>query len=320
MICVQTASRLHFGLLSVRADGAGRYFGGAGLMVGQPGVTLRVRPASAWSAQGPLAGRVLDLAHKVVLTLPPERRQPSHLHVEQAAPEHMGLGTGTQLGLAVARAITTAAGLPELAVDELARRVGRGRRSALGIHGFAHGGFLVDGGKRVPEQVAPLVARVDFPDVWRVVLVLPPWAQGLHGAGEVQAFERLRSESGPPGLTDCLCRLVLLGMLPALMERDLEGFGEAVYDFNRRVGEVFATVQGGCYLDARVADLVAFLRRQGVRGVGQSSWGPSVFAVASDEDQAAALVRMLRGRFALQAHEVLACRASNQGAKQEELP
>jgi beta-RFAP synthase len=283
-------------------------------MVDQPGVTVRVQPAPAWSADGPLAQRALDFAHKIVRTLPPDQRQPYHLHIEQAAPEHMGLGTGTQLGLAVARAITTAAGWPALAIDDLARRIERGRRSALGIHGFAHGGFLVDGGKRTADDVAPLVARVAVPETWRILLVLPPWAPGLHGDGEGQAFERLRTEPATPGLTDRLCRLVLLGMLPALIERDLEGFGEAVYDFNRRVGELFAPVQGGCYAQAGVADLVSFLRRQGIRGVGQSSWGPSVFAVVGAEDQATALVRLLRKHFALQPHEVLACRPSNHGA------
>lgn len=314
MIRVRTASRLHFGLLSFSADPSGgeRRFGGAGLMVDRPGVSLCVRPAAAWSAEGPLAARALAFAQQVATTLPPALRRPYHVQVEQAAPEHSGLGTGTQLGLAVARAVTTACGLPELSVEELARRVGRGRRSALGIHGFTRGGFLVDGGKRRAEEVAPSVARADFPEPWRVVLVLPPWAQGLHGEGEVLAFERLRAE---PELTDRLCRLVLLGMLPALIERDLEAFGEAVYEFNRRVGEVFAPVQGGCYAHARVADLVASLRREGVRGVGQSSWGPGVFALAGDDEQAAALVRTVRARAALQAHEVIVCRGSNQGAQ-----
>ena len=317
MIRVRAASRLHFGLLSFAAAASGgeRRFGGAGLMVEQPGVTLGVRPAARWSAEGPLAARALDFAHQVAATVPPERRQPYHVHVEQAAPEHSGLGTGTQLGLAVARAVTTASGLPELPVEDLARRVGRGRRSGLGIHGFARGGFLVDGGKCRADAIAPLVARAEFPESWRVVLALPPWAQGLHGEGEVQAFERLRAE---PGLTDRLCRLVLLGMLPALSEGDLEAFGEAVYEFNRRVGEVFAPVQDGCYSHARVADLIACLRREGVRGVGQSSWGPGVFAVAGDDDRAAALARMVGARAALQAHEVLVCRASNHGAQVSE--
>src|SRR5262249_38997419 len=137
-----------------------------------------------------------------------------------------------------------------------------------------------------PGAVAPLLARVAFPEEWRVVLVLPPWGRGRHGIEESEAFQRLAGRSVPLETTDRLCRLVLLGLLPALRERDLEAFGEALYDLNARVGELFATVQGGVYAEARVVELVAFVRRQGVRGVGQSSWGPAVFAVTTDADRA----------------------------------
>src|SRR5208282_5500231 len=96
-----------------------------------------------------------------------------------------------------------------------------------------------------------------------------------------------------------LCRLVVLGMLPALVEADLEAFGEAVHDFNARAGETFAAVQGGIYASPRGAEIVAFLRRSGIRGVGQSSWGPALFAVVEDDDRARALAEALRARFAL---------------------
>src|SRR5262249_15266403 len=156
-----------------------RQFGGAGLMVEQPGLCLAVRPAAEWSAAGPLAERALDFARRFAGALPPATLPPQHIVVEASPPEHMGLGTGTQLGMAVARALAEAAGLA-LDGPELARRVGRGARSGLGVHGFTHGGFLVDGGKRAADGVAPLVARLAFPEEWRVVVVLPPWGRGRH--------------------------------------------------------------------------------------------------------------------------------------------
>lgn len=330
MIRVRAASRLHFGLLGFGPQEPAssregetplpaRRFGGAGLMVRQPGLTLAVRPAATWSAEGPLAERALAFARQLVQTFAPARLEPQHLHVEQAAPEHAGLGTGTGLGLAVARALAVAAGLTGLTVEDLAYRVGRGKRSGLGIHGFARGGFLVDGGKDGLDAAAPLVARVDFPESWRVVLILPARSQGLHGESEIRAFERLREAGAASAKTDRLCRLVLLGMLPALVERDLDAFGEAVHDFNRRVGEWFAPVQGGCYAHPRTAAVVAFIRQWGVRGVGQSSWGPAVFAIAKDEDQAGALVGELRQRFGFQEPEVISCSACNRGAAIEEI-
>jgi beta-RFAP synthase len=274
-------------------------------MVGRPGLRLSAAPAEEWSAEGPLAGRALAFARKF------GDGPPLRLAVEQAAPEHAGLGTGTQLGLAVGRLLAAAWGL-ELSVAELARRVGRGLRSALGVYGFEQGGFLVEAGKRGDDALSPLVARAAFPESWRLVLALPRQAPGLHGPDEQAAFRRL-AESATPVPTDALCRLVLLGMLPALAEGDLGPFGEALFDFNARVGEAFARVQGGPYAGSRVAELVAFLRGQGVRGVGQSSWGPAVFAVVGDEERATHLAALVGRQFGLSADEVFVTRACNRG-------
>jgi beta-RFAP synthase len=216
------------------------------------------------------------------------------------------------LGLAVARAVATVAGHADEDVAALARRAGRGERSALGIHGFAHGGFLVEAGQRTPEVLPPLVARLAFPEEWRVLLILPPGGPGLHGQLEKQAFARLTSPSA--AWTDALCRLVLLGMLPALLERDLATFGEAVHDFNARVGEVFAPVQGGTYADPRVSDVVRFVRAQGAPGVGQSSWGLATYAIVADEDRGNDLVRRVRREFNLSIGEAILTRGRNRGA------
>jgi predicted sugar kinase len=109
-------------------------------------------------------------------------------------------------------------------------------------------------------------------------------------------------------------------MLPALIERDLPAFGEAVYDFNARVGEMFAPIQGGLYAHPHLADLVALVRRQGVRGVGQSSWGPTVFAIVADPDQANDLAGRLRQWSGLGTAEILVTQACNHGAILEALP
>ncbi len=325
MIRVQAPSRLHFGLLSIPAGThwpnrhgeetlPARRFGGVGLMIESPGVRLTVQPAPEWAATGPLGERALGYARRFVQTVPAEVVQPQRLEIEASAPEHAGLGSGTQLGLAVARALAAAFGMANLGTVELARRIGRGRRSALGIYGFERGGFLVEGGKLQPDTIAPLLAHVPFPEAWQVVLALPQGEQGLHGPEESRAFQCLYERGASPTVTDALCRLVLLGMLPALAEQDLNAFGEAVYDFNARVGEVFAPVQGGTYASPRLAELVSFVRQQGVRGVGQSSWGPAVFAVTADAEQAEDLVQRLRTRFQLPSTEAFRTGGSRCGA------
>jgi beta-RFAP synthase len=324
---IHTASRLHFGLLSLPGEGAwsdrhgkpvlpARRFGGVGLMIQSPGITLRARPAREWSVEGPLAERALRHARRFQHSLEdeaPASTSPQHLTVAAAPREHVGLGVGTQLALGVAALLAHAWGRA-LSVEELALRVERGARSALGVHGFAQGGFLVESGKGPGIALAPLAARVDFPQAWRVVLVLPEQSPGLHGGAEQAAFARL---AAPLPATDSLCRLVLLGMLPALVEEDLPAFGEALHDFNARVGEMFAPVQGGTYAGPATAELIAFLRRQGVAGAGQSSWGPGVFAVV-EQDRAEHLAGRLRDFVGPAGAEVHVTAACNRGAQLEE--
>src|SRR5262245_40672287 len=142
MVRLTTGSRLHFGLLALRGANS-RFFGGAGLMIESPGVSVAVEPAPSWSSSGPAAARALDFARHFVAScaaLPPDTA--FSIRVEQCAAEHTGLGTGTQLGLAVAAALAEALQLRLTAV-ELARHIGRGERSAIGIHGFEQGGFLI---------------------------------------------------------------------------------------------------------------------------------------------------------------------------------
>ena len=280
-------------------------------MVKDPGLALSIEPAAAWSASGPCADRALAFAKTCCDGL--GILETFAITVDRCPVEHIGLGTGTQLGLAVARAITLACGQSAMSVTDLAKLVGRGRRSALGIHGFAQGGFLVEAGKRDPHAIAPLVARLPFPDDWRVLLVVPHGLQGAHGGKELEAFDALGRLQPGLAATDNLCRLVLLGMLPAIVERDLEAFGAALHDFNRRAGEMFRPWQGDIYSHPEVAKVIRLLRSAGVKGVGHSSWGPAVFAVVA-AGEAAGLGDWLTRDHGFEQGEILVTSASNTGS------
>ena len=279
---IMTGSRVHFGLFQPGPVPPGeRRFGSAGMMIASLGFHIRMTPASSWSAEGSLAERALGFARKCL-----ERVEvpPHHLTILQAPPEHVGLGSGTQLGLAIARLLA-----PGLSALELAELSGRGRRSGLGVHGFDRGGFLVDGGRYEGGPPAGLAARMDVPSQWRILLVMPPGDANWHGKREQSAFDAL----APSPHTDRLCRLTLLGMLPALAERDCDRFGEALHEFNALSGEVFAPAQGGNYAGPAIAEAVAHLRSLGVRGTGQSSWGPLVFGIVADADRAVFVARRM---------------------------
>ena len=223
--------------------------------------------------------------------LPESERQPFAVLVERCPAEHIGLGVGTQLGLAVAKALAVAGGRGDTSAVELAAMIGRGERSAIGVHGFDRGGLLIEAGKQPGEAVSPLVERVELPAAWRVVLLTPPGMGEWHGDRERRAFATARG-----GEPEALRRLAETGILPAARAGDLEAFGEAVHEFNRRAGEPFAAAQGGPYASPEITNLIAAVRRSGVRGVGQSSWGPTVFAVVGDSDRALSLALRFRGR------------------------
>jgi beta-RFAP synthase len=278
---LSTPSRLHFGLLAYGPD-APRQFGGVGLAVERPGIEMIVRPASEWSAVGPLADRALRVARQVAHRLEQNgvRVPPAEFDIQRAPPEHAGLGTGTQLSLAVTRALTRLGGLDDSNAEVLADLSGRAQRSGIGLYGFLHGGLIVDGGHLTPDAVPPLLARLAFPADWAVLVVLPAVEAGLHGLREAQAFSELPPI--PDHETDRLCRLVLLGMLPAVLEHDLATFGAALTELQSRVGQCFAPAQGGVYARPESAELVAYLRAEGLKGVGQSSWGPTLYGFSAE--------------------------------------
>ncbi|HVT28742.1 MAG TPA: hypothetical protein VHE81_12075, partial [Lacipirellulaceae bacterium] len=231
----------------------------------------------------------------------------------ESPPNHVGLGVGTQLALAVAAGLRRFFGLADVSVEEFAMAVGRGARSAVGTYGFKQGGLIVDAGKIAGETMGRLCRRVELPDGWRFVLVCRKDARGLAGSSESGAFARLPPV--PLEVTDELWAITREQMLPAVEQQDCGMFGESVYRFGRLAGESFSAVQGGPFANAEIARLVKSIRDFGVPGVGQSSWGPMVFAVTENEEEARRLVEWLgRTRDGI-AYEITVARPNNTGAE-----
>jgi beta-ribofuranosylaminobenzene 5'-phosphate synthase len=313
-LLVRTPGRLHFGLLGWGPESR-RQFGGLGLMIESPGIELTVERATTQVVQGPLSDRVARILEIVRerIAAPGILARPVAIRILQAPPEHIGLGVGTQLSLAIASAVLQLAGYPDPSVEQLALLTGRGHRSGIGLHGFRRGGFLVDGGRREEGSVPPLLTRHHFPDEWSVLVVQPPGRHGLHGRDELRAFSEL-----PPiaeSLTDRLCRLVMLGILPAIVERDLAAFGAAIEELQAHVGASFAPAQGGPYSSPRAAEIVGELHKAGFTGCGQSSWGPTLYAFSDrPRDEVSRQAERLRGRLGLDDRAALVTHAADHGA------
>jgi beta-RFAP synthase len=283
---VEAPARLHLGMLAVAGDGP-RRFGGLGVSVRRPAVVLEARPADELSTEGPDAERALMFAQRCHAAL--ELDGGAQLRVIEGIPPHAGLGSGTKLALAVGQALATLHGRT-VDAPRLAQAVGRAARSAVGTWTFALGGLVVEGGvRRGEERPAPLLARYEMPEEWRVVLVVPRAEAGLSGVAEEEAFRRL-VPSAERSAT--IAQLVLTSLLPALVERDLEEFGAALTSVQQLVGDAFATVQGGRF-HPRAGAVVEALLRQGAAGAGQSSWGPAVYGVVGGEGAGRELARRM---------------------------
>jgi beta-ribofuranosylaminobenzene 5'-phosphate synthase len=317
-VAVATPCRLHFGLLRFEQD-AGRSFGGLGLMLQTPRTVVEVEPSARWSATGPNADRALSIAQGALVAVD-AAKEPAALRiaVAEAIPAHRGLGAGTQLACAVAAAVRAVVGLPPASAEQLARLTGRGRRSAVGCHGFVRGGLIWELGRRQHDLLGQLKERIETPSEWRVALVTPLAVQGLSGQSESIAFDALPTT--PETIAHRLAELAEQHVLPAARRADLAAFGEAIYEYGRLAGECFAPVQGGCYASPQIAECVAAIRDLGVPGAGQSSWGPTVFAVTANEDEARRLVDGLASRFPPSRYDLEITAPNNSGAAIEATP
>lgn len=289
-IVVTAPARLHFGMLDPVGIGA-RRFGGCGVAVESPrvvvAVTSRSRPEV--SARGSQPERATAFATRARAAL--AYRGGVEVDVREAIPAHVGLGSGTKLGLAIALGVAELAGV-SAGPQQLAEASGRGARSSVGSWTFAAPGLVVEAGVSDGGSISPLVARHPMPDRWRCVLALPLGAEGLSGNAEDRFFGLLGQER--TGVEPSVSRLVLTALLPGLVTGDIDEFGAALSAIQREIGSMFAAQQGGVF-HPRAAPVVEALHRLGVGAVGQSSWGPAVYGIVDGSERAAGVAEELRG-------------------------
>jgi beta-RFAP synthase len=111
-----------------------------------------------------------------------------------------------------------------------------------------------------------------------------------------------------------ICRLIMLKLLPALPENDIQSFGEALTEIQRIVGDTFAPAQGGRFSSSPTSECIKFLLQEGVYGAGQSSWGPTVYGVVKNEQAKVIRTRVQAFLNKSVGGEVFVAKANNRGA------
>ncbi len=295
-VSVIAPARLHMGFIDLSGS-LGRHFGSIGVAINEINTRLTLSAATELTFSGLATARAEKCAQQLCTAL----QVPTHLHIEIQAliPEHVGLGSGTQMALAIGCALNAFYDLG-LTVREIAQLTERGARSGIGIGVFEQGGLVVDGGRGELTQTPPVICHLPIPPAWRFILVFDARGQGLHGEQEISAFKKL--PPFPQQEAARLCYLLLMQGLPAVAEGDLAKFGTVITQLQRSVGEHFAIAQGGVFTSFEVAAAMTWLEKQGAVAIGQTSWGPTGFCAVATPDQAQQLLSQLKQRFALFKH------------------
>ncbi len=289
MLKIITPSRIHMTLIDMNAS-LGRVDGGIGLTLEKPNIVITAEQAEDVRVRGdPELNERMMKACEVVA---PGRG--IRIDIKRSYWNHIGLGSGTQAALAAGTAVSKLYGLG-LTPREIAELTGRGGTSGIGIASFERGGFVLDGGHRMDAKKAflpssfskgvppaPILCQRDFPD-WDIVLAVPP-AKGAYDLYEKDVFANVCPI--PLGEVEQLCHVILMQMLPALAEEDMDTFGRAVNAI-QEIGFKRCEVD----LQPGTRELIATMREGGAIGAGLSSFGPTVYAITDQPGKVEAAVK-----------------------------
>lgn len=305
IIRISSPARLHLGFLDLHG-GLGRLFGSLGMGISDLSLDMHASHAKDIVVSGPDAERAKYYAGSMLEHL--NIRSGVHINIEKNFPSHAGLGSGTQMALAVGSAIDQLFDTG-LSLEKIATVLKRGNRSGIGIGTFRQGGFIVDAGRDSDTGIPPVISQMRVPDSWRFILVLDDSCVGTHGEEERRAFNELPKMEEEESAR--ICRLLLMQVLPALAEADCQRFGQGISEIQESMGRYFSPAQAGVYTSDAVGQALDNIKNCGAQGIGQSSWGPTGFAIFASETEAYQALKEHRNQFSGAGLEYLICSAQN---------
>ncbi|MBD3255617.1 MAG: hypothetical protein GF383_11030 [Candidatus Lokiarchaeota archaeon] len=331
-IRITTPCRIHLSLIDENGY-TGRVDGGIGLMLDRPNVVFEAtNSANKFKIECNKYYResvevINQKASKVFKTFNINNKN-FRFYLKRYYPSHVGLGSKTQLSLAIATAITKLKQI-DVSTKDLTKLVGRGGTSGIGWRGFETGGFILDGGHDfgkgkeketfLPSSAAEganpalTILRYSIPENWRIVLVIPNVRKGAFGDEEVSVFQK--HAPIPKKEVNEVSHQILMKIIPGILKKDLQCFGEGL----KRIQSIgFKQIEIELQHDI-VKNLLEFFENYSVKCYGMSSFGPSVLAITETESEARKLFVEVHDFLKNRGGHIYICKPNNKGARIEYL-
>lgn len=285
MLSIKTPSRIHITLIDLNAK-IGRVDGGVGFALKNPFIELIAKEDKEIVVIGKLKDIAKIYAKKVINFL--NVNNGIYIKIINSYEPHIGLGSETQLALAIGKAISEIY-KKELSIEEIAKIVNRGGTSGIGFYAFQKGGFILDCGHRLKEKndflpssfskanPPKLILRKNFPN-WKVVLTNAKVKNKFFGKKELSIFKKYCPI--PIKEVQKLSHLILMKLLPSLIEKDIENFGSAINEI-QNIG--FKKIENNIQRK-ETKELMRFCRKYSY-GVGLSSFGPTLYCIVDNEKE-----------------------------------
>jgi beta-ribofuranosylaminobenzene 5'-phosphate synthase len=308
-LAISAPAHLHTGNFDLTGD-LGRLYGTVGFAIDLP-LEVEVAKAKGIKAEDEaaykFAKRFVEKTHI----------EGAEVHIKREIPKFVGLGFHTTLALSIGVGLSKLYEL-NLSIEDVALIMGRGTITALGVYAFKTGGFIIEGGFKVDQRekmVPPLIFQSALPKNWFFVVAVPEESRlkiAKLREKEDEILENLKVM--PKELSDELSRLVLVKLMPAFVEKDLKEFGEALTEFNQKLGRFWKDYQEGTYCNQVVEEGVKLMLRRSSCAC-QTSWGPTFYSIVKGESEAKRLTEELKQYLSKNGGgQVFYTKANNSGA------
>ncbi|MEO3993388.1 MAG: hypothetical protein QN229_03645 [Desulfurococcaceae archaeon TW002] len=278
--------RLHLGFYRYRDFPY--LFGSTGVAVKEPYLVMKVSRIEGYSLKTPTteSEEIISEALRMLGV-----RDGISVEINGFLKHHVGLGSRTKLVMGLLKSLKILGYLEEeTLVDHLARELGVGHVSGIGIYTFLHGGFVVDTGVYQDNGIVKypeLLLRLR-PPRWKVLIVVPDNVKGFREEEEKDALSNVEPHKNQAELYTLLTYLITSVKL-----NDFQLFSKALSRIQLFAGQYFSRYQGGIYSSEASALIVETLSRNGVTALGQSSWGPTIYGFIENWRRVEGIIKAL---------------------------